>query len=448
MRGRRWLFLVAVFGVGGGGALAAPVPEDFAEGVPLVPTQSGSAYQLRLPEPVYALSTRSDLGDIRVFNRAGQVVQHALCAPPEERRTHAHPVVTHGLPPGRAGEAPGVRLAIDTADGLRVRRWQQSESQAAATASGDFEYILDTREVKAPITELRLDWRWRSPEGREELPIRVDASEDLKQWRTVVRRSTLLRVGDEALENATVALPERTYGFLRLIPEDERARDWLQGAAALTTHTDVDTVPLTWVAAERRPGAGENATAYLFERSRPTLARQWRLRLPGPNRVVRVRLDSRADASAAWHPRFRGTVASGPDAVVTGAHAIGPTADRFWRLEIVSGTEALAGAAVALELGYRPLRLGFMAQGESPFLLAYGGGRVAPAQTLDCSALGEHPVVARAELGERRTLGGEAALRPPPETIPVRRLLLWGVLILGAVLVAAMAVALLARLRD
>lgn len=446
MRGRRWLLLVAVMGVGGGGALAAPVPEDFAEGVPVVPAQSGSAYQLRLPEPVYALSTRSDLSDIRVFNRAGQVVQHALCAPPEERRIRAHPVVAHGLPLGRAGKAPGM-LAIDTGDGLRVRRWQQSESPAAATAAGDFEYILDTREVKAPITELRLDWRWRSPEGREELPIRVDASEDLKQWRTVVRRSTLLRVGDDALENATVALPERAYGFLRLIPEDERARDWLQGAAALTTDTEVDAVSLTWVAAERRPGASENATAYLFERSRPTLARQWRLRLPGPNRVVRVRLDSRAEASAAWHSRFRGAVASGRDAVVTDAHAIEATADRFWRLGVVSGTEALAGAPPGLEFGYWPLRLGFLAQGEGPFLLAYGSGRVAPAQTLDCAALGEQPVAARA-LQERRTLGGDAALRPPPETIPLRRWALWGVLILGAALVAAMAVALLAKPRD
>lgn len=443
MRRRLWLFLVAAVG---GGALAAPAPEDFAEGVPLVPTRSGSAYELRLPEPVYALSTRSDLGDVRVFNRAGQVVQHALCAPPREHRTHAHPVAIHGLPPGRAGEAPGTRLSIDTADGLRLRRWQQSEPEAAA--SGAFEYILDTREVAVPITELRLDWRWRSPEGREELPIRVDASEDLKQWRTVVSRSTLLRVGDDALENATVSLPERPYRFLRLIPEDERARDWLQGAAALTTRTDVDAVPLTWVAAEHRPDAGENASKYLFERARPTMARQWRLTLPGPNRVVRVRLDSRAQASAAWRPRFRGAVASGPDAVVTGAHSIEATADRFWRLEIVSGTEALAGASVGLDFGYRPLRLGFMAQGEGPFLLAYGSGRVAPAQTLDCAALGEHPVEARATLEERRALGGEAALRPPPDTIPVRRLVLWGVLILGAALVAAMAIALLTRLRD
>jgi len=449
MRGRRWFFVIAAIGVSVS-ALAAPVPEDFAEGMPLVSMQPGSAYQLRLPEPVYALSTRSDLGDIRVFNGDGQVVQHGFCTPPEQRRTHTktYPVAIHGLPPGRPGEGPGMRLAIDTADGLRVRRWQPSESEADAPVSGAFEYILDTREVDGPITRLHLDWRWRSPEGREELPIRVDASDDLKQWRTVVSRSTLLRVGGDALENATVSLPERDYRFLRLIPEDERAREWLQGVAALTTRTEVEAAPLTWAAAEPRAGDGDPTAGYLFERTRPAMARQWRLRLPGPNRVLQVRLDSRAEQSAAWRSRFQGAVASGRDAVVTDAHPIGATDDRFWRLEIVSGTEALAGAPVGLDLGYRPRRLGFLAQGEGPFLLAYGSGRVPPAQTLDCAALGEHPLAASAALEERRVLGGEAALRPPPQSTPVRRLVLWGVLILGAALVAAMAIALLAKLRD
>ena len=48
-------------------ALAAPVPDDFAEGMPLEPEAPGSAYRLPLPEAVYGLSTRADLGDLRVF---------------------------------------------------------------------------------------------------------------------------------------------------------------------------------------------------------------------------------------------------------------------------------------------------------------------------------------------------------------------------------------------
>ncbi|MFC6330809.1 DUF3999 family protein, partial [Alloalcanivorax gelatiniphagus] len=71
---------------------AAPAPEDFAEGIPLQASAPASAYRLPLPDAVYALSTRDDLGDLRVFNRAGQVVQHALCSPPAPSVDTARPL--------------------------------------------------------------------------------------------------------------------------------------------------------------------------------------------------------------------------------------------------------------------------------------------------------------------------------------------------------------------
>ncbi|MFP1679680.1 DUF3999 domain-containing protein [Alloalcanivorax sp. C16-2] len=426
--------------------MAAPVPEDFAEGIPLETSAPASAYRLPLPETVYALSTRDDLGDLRVFNRDGQVVQHALCTPPATSTVTARPLPVHGLPAGRADQAAGAGLSIETADGLRMR-WREAPSQAPEPASGSFEYILDARDLDTELTGVRLDWHWRSPEGRAELPIRVDASDDLDQWRTVVSRSTLLRVQDDTLEVATVTLPQRRYRFLRLIPLDERARDWLRGASALPRPDAGDGPALDWVAAARM-GEPDADGALRFHAERPLTARQWRLRLPGPNRVLRVELSSRADAEDSWRRRFQSTVASGPDNPVTGTQPTGSTtspADRFWRLRILSGAESLGPEPVILELGYVPLDLAFLAQGEGPFLLAYGSGTAPPAQVIDCARFGE---AAAARVRPARVLGGDAALRPAPEPLPTRRIVLWGILLLGAALVVVMALGLLRKMRD
>ena len=426
---------------------AAPAPEDFAEGIPLQASAPASAYRLPLPDAVYALSTRDDLGDLRVFNQAGQVVQHALCSPPAPSVDTARPLPVHGLPAGRGDQAAAAGLSIETADGLRMR-WREAPSQGPVPASGAFEYILDARDLDAQLTGVRLDWRWRSPEGRAELPIRVEASEDLDQWRTVVPRSTLLRVEDDTLEVATVTLPQRRYRFLRLIPLDERARDWLRGASALPLPDAGDGPALNWVAAAAQPDETDADGALRFRSERPLAARQWRLDLPGPNRVLRVALSSRADPDGPWRTRFQGNVASGPDQSLTGAQSTGSSAtppDRLWRLRILSGAESLGSEPLRLELGYVPLELAFLAQGEGPFLLAYGSGTAPPAQVIDCARL---DTAAPAEALPARELGGEAALRPAPEPLPTRRIVLWGILLLGAALVVVMALGLLRKMRD
>ncbi len=362
---RKWSALL-VLGVAGA-ALAAPVPDDFAEGMPLEPEAPGSAYRLPLPEAVYGLSTRADLGDLRVFNQAGQVVQHALCAAPAPS-SPCPAGAGHGLPAGRADKGGGERFSLETADGLRLR-WDQDDPARVASAPGAFEYILDARDLDAPLTGVRLDWQWRSPQGRAELPIRVETSDNLEQWRTVVPRGTLLRVdgaraNGDVLETSSVTLPERRYRFLRLVPLDERARDWLQGASVLLRPAGEDSASLSWVAAER-PTEPDADGARQYRSARPLAVRQWRLRLPGPNRVVGVNLSSRASEDDPWRPRFQGAVASGPDQSLSSAHPAGGVSDRFWRLRILSGEESLGDAPVTLELGYVPLELGFLAQGRA-----------------------------------------------------------------------------------
>ena len=61
---------------------AAPLtPKDFAYGMTVETKGKASLWQVWLPEDVYQKVTRSDLGDIRVFDASGQTVPHMLRSP-------------------------------------------------------------------------------------------------------------------------------------------------------------------------------------------------------------------------------------------------------------------------------------------------------------------------------------------------------------------------------
>jgi len=56
----------------------AEQPRDFAYGIPLRTSGQDALQQLEVPRAVYEGVVRADLGDLRVFNAAGEVVPHAF----------------------------------------------------------------------------------------------------------------------------------------------------------------------------------------------------------------------------------------------------------------------------------------------------------------------------------------------------------------------------------
>lgn len=422
-------------------ARAAPAPDDFAYGVTLAPPEAAEAYALPLPEAVYRTVTRRDLRDLRVFDARGAVVQHALCAPetPLERHATAWEAGIWGLPAGSApAAAQGTRLDLHTADGTRL---QVQEGAAADAPGGAFEYVLDARAVDEPLTELQLDWQWQSPEGRQQLALRVEASDDLDRWRSVVSRTTLLRAEGDAgrLERSRLALPKARYAFLRLVPLDERARDWLQGAQLLAVEDKPAPAPVTWFTAEALPFGEPHIRSFRSDRLAPV--QRLRFALPAPNLLLQMRVASREADGDDWRQRVTGAaVTAGNDdagLVVPGVQ------DRQWRVEITQGSEALGVAPLQLQLGYTPARLHFLAQGEGPWLLAYGSAQAPATASLPCTAF--EKVSENVVAGERRTLGGDVRLLPPRDPLPWRLIVLWAVLGAGSLLIVAMALSLLRR---
>ncbi|HEX2933303.1 MAG TPA: DUF3999 family protein, partial [Candidatus Binatia bacterium] len=57
---------------------AADRPDDFAYGMTIHADGQEALYEIDIPPAVYRGVSRSDLGDIRIFNGQGEVVPHAL----------------------------------------------------------------------------------------------------------------------------------------------------------------------------------------------------------------------------------------------------------------------------------------------------------------------------------------------------------------------------------
>ena len=57
---------------------AAEQPQNFAYAIAIHADAQDALYEIDLPAAVYRGVTRSDLGDIRVFNGHGEVVPHAF----------------------------------------------------------------------------------------------------------------------------------------------------------------------------------------------------------------------------------------------------------------------------------------------------------------------------------------------------------------------------------
>ena len=434
-----------------------PSTRDFAYGL-FVESEAGRpAQQFTLPDAVYQGVTRADLGDLRVFNAGGVVVPHALCTGPA---VAADTVSERPLPvfplrrPKPLGSAGNGRVTVQTPGGTSVQVVEAPASAAITPmpqgpADG---FVVDAGGVTGALRSLRLSWS--TPDGASEAQVRVEASEDLNAWRTVVAGTTLLHVAADgrALDRNHIDLPESRYRYLRLVRNAGPAVA-ISGVSAEVVEAAAVPAP-HWFAA--MPAAAAEDGAFLFDAGRLAPVESARVDLSVPNMSLGIALDSRAAPEQAWRTRWTGDVTSiGGNA--GSAPAFAPVTDTLWRVRVLRGAESLGGSRPVLRLGYHPARLRFLAQGDGPFVVAYGSARVPPAQASNCDALlPRMPDAARATLIADATVtaappgafGGPDVLVPAEPPAPVRQIVLWIVLLLGAGALVAMALSLLRRLRE
>jgi Protein of unknown function (DUF3999) len=438
----------------GAACAAAPSLDDYARGIAI--TAAGADRPLietTVPDVVYQKVTRPDLGDMRVFNAEGTPVPHAFCAAPE---TTAATVSIHHLPVFDLRDierlSSGPRIEVQTAGGTQMNV-QEGATEGIESGARRSTHIIDARGVGFPLRAIQFDWR--SPDGASEARVRIESSEDLDRWTVVVPESALLfaRRGAQQIERERIELPQRQHAYLRVARVDGGPSLLINSVTAESVQAGADIEPLWFMAANEQSSDG---ATLVFDSERLAPVRYARVRLPQENSSARITLESRADEKSQWREQWSGEtylIVTPQQRRESPPARFAPTTDRHWRVRIRDGQQSYQDTM--LELGYRPTRMRFLAQGSGPFTLAFGSRRAEPTAASACDALlADVGSAERANLivegfhANPRVLGGDTALEPLPQKTPIRLVVLWSVLIGGVALLIAMALSLLKRVRS
>ena len=427
-----------------------PQKEDFAYGIAVRPSAEAPLYRVRLPLAVYRSVTRSDLGDLRVFNAGGALVPHELWSALNEEEVELREIEARvfPLPEATPEELSAIRVQIESGAG------SASVSLAPGAASkGVAAYLLelpDWGSIDSSYVVERLVLHWDEPREGFVRKLRVEESTDLSSWRTLTSAVVAdLRRGGERLLRNELRLSSKVARYLRLASEGPLPMTL--GRATLQLSSETEHVETVWLDIL---GLRPEEEGLLFETPGPVLVEEVEVLPSEMNTWTEVQLFSRPDTKAPWVRRAGTAVyrfeVDREELAETRLDARG-TRDRHWRIATDEAGGGFGGSLPVVRVGYRPDDVVFVARGEPPFEIAFGSRGLGPppraSESLRALASsGDERLVPSTELalGEPQTLAGERAVSAP--LVPDwKRFVLWGVL--GA---ASLALLLTARaaLRD
>ena len=432
---------------------------DFAYSQTLTPAPGRALQTVLVPVEIYRGALRKSLADVRVFDPEGNEVPHAIrtLAGPTARPRSSSPLPIFPLQEPADGQTVG-DLAIHierNAEGevidIRSAAPGDLSDVDAQPAGRTVSYILDARAVKDPIVKLTVAI---ADTGSDYvLPIRVEASNNLEQWRPVPAAAPLARLDFQGnqIEHDELELAPTRARYLRLSWPDHELPGSVTGvlAEAQPKQEQPQRISLTL---HGEPVSGEPGV-YVFDAGGFVPADSVHVRLPEANTLVKAKLDSSDDANGPWNRVTRGRfyrIVENRQEIQQPATSLTRRAPRFWRLEITAGQKELGAGRPNLTLSFYPNQVLFVSRGSGEHALAYGSYK-ASAPDFDTSDLielarrGSDDPLPRvtAKLGPQQSVSGVAALEEPPPPPPFRTYILWAVLVLSVLLLAVFALRLL-----
>lgn len=433
------------------GALAQSL-SDFAMRQPLVTSGDKAFFRLELPDSVYDGAGRPDLGDLRVFNGDGALVPFAflprskpLSAATPRRPLPLFPLTVDTTRPEAGNlsinvrrDATGTTVDIRTREGARV---------AGSRVVG---YLVDASSDDRPLIALLLPL---PAAGNVNARLRVDASDDLDRWRTIVVDAPLLSLEHEGrrLTRDRVEFAPLRARYLRIT--------WLTPAPPELTGVLGD-IGDRLVEPPRRvrravgiPDGG-SADAFTFDLLAALPVDRVTLELPDVNAVVPVRWEARTFAQDPWRDLGHSVVyrlrQEGGE-VVSAEYPLDPVQRRYFRVHIDPRAGGVGAPPPTLAAGWYPQEVVFAARGSPPFELVYGSRRMAPGvlsiATLVPGYVAGRPLPDNVGVGTLATAPSTANRMAMREPLDTKRWLLWGSLALASLLLGYMGLHLARQVR-
>lgn len=424
-----------------GAAADQPARTEFAYQAPIAIEQPGRVYRAPLTVDVYRGVTRQDLGDMRVFNAAGEVVPHGLVRSDLDaaKRLNALPVFSIPLGPLRTGSGTAVHVHVNETGAI------VDVNKTVGPGATPRAYLVDASQTKEPIVAIEINLGTIPPDGFLGI-LRVEQSNDLNNWQGTAQGAIAnLQRGDQRLEQTRLTLPRQRYKYLRLSWTDAATE---QAVVAIMAELSAPAEPRRdWVRLDNAQEGQAAGYRYVSDVNAPIDRARILLE---KNSVARVTILSRAKDGDVWTHRGEKTVYL----LQTDAGEIQDNEIRLSRANTATqwllrfADQPNGGTAVPiLELGWTPHELVFIARGDPPFTLAYGRVGTGTIEFGIDEVIrrskredGERVEIRPATFGPATALRGEAARSGPWYGGDWKQWLLWIVLVIGVGTLAYLAV--------
>lgn len=426
-------------------AFAADAREDYRQQWPLQLAQpQAGAYRLMLEDAVYRSAVSPQLADVQVFNAQGQALPSALLAADQPLAQAAQWTTLPWFPlPASAGTTgEDLQLLTERNSDGSVRR-VEARLGRGGTSMQPTGWLVDASALRTGVQALRLDWQSTSS---LQARVRVEASDDLREWQRVADDVPLVDLQHDGhrLQQRRIEIG-RQAKYFRIVPSAADVLPALSGVQAEQVRA-AQAIDWRWRSLDGvagKPGEFEYQLDGRFPIAQADIA-------TADNSVVQWTLFSRDDANQPWQVRAGPWVAyqlqDAASRRQSQAQSLpASTRDRYWKLV---ADRAQPSAAPTLKLGYQPEALVFLSQGQPPYTVAAGSVRAARsdapvgtviAQLREQQGAQWQPALASVQ-GPAQELAGEAALAPRRDW---KQWLLWGLLVLGVLIVGGFALSLL-----
>lgn len=414
---------------------------DFAYGRRITAARESGPVRLVIPESIYRHLLGSDSHDIRIFGLNGRVVPHIIGRPDSGEDApgiHALPIFPLFNGASATG-SPDVSIRTDASGailGLGVAPSMPKGEPATV-------YLIDGSQVPNGLEKLIL--KWRRHRTNVLIKARLEASDNLKQWRPIVDSVTLsdIRHGEQRLAKRTILLTsvDQPGPYLRLTLDSGADGVTLEAVEGVVSHPADQFPARQWVQARYRPERAA-AGSMQFDSGGHFPVDQIDLRLSQTNSLVFGTIQSRDSDQAVWHVHYKGAfyqLKMGPETLHNDPVTVRPTRDRYWKLDIDNRQSSLGNSIPRLMLGWRPQELFFVAEQGGAYIFAYGSGKAGPMpppHDLVAAIAASGRRIPSVDIGPRMSLGGPSRVKTPAHAASGRMVSL-STLLLGCVLLLA-----------
>jgi hypothetical protein len=414
---------------------------DFAYGRRITATRETGPVRLVIPESIYRHLQGNDSNDIRIFALKGRVVPHIIGRPDSGEVApgiHALPLFPLFSDASGAG-SPAASIPTDASGAILGPGAALSKPKGEPATV----YLIDVSQVPNGLEKLIL--KWRRHRTNVLIKARLEASDDLKQWRPIVDSATLsdIRHGEQRLAKRAIVLPsaDRPVPYLRLTLVSGADGVTLEAAEGVVSHV-ADQIPARqWFQARYRPDRAA-AGSMQFDSGGHFPVDQIDLRLSQTNSLVFGTIQSRDSDQTVWHVHYEGAfyqLNMGPETLRNDPVPVRPSRDRYWKLDIDNRQSRLGNSIPRLMLGWRPQELFFVAEQGVAYIFAYGSGKAGPmppSHDLVATIAAAGKRIPSVDIGPRMPLGGPSGVKTPARAASGRMVSL-STLLLGCVFLLA-----------